>query len=133
MLRLRLALPVVALIAGASLGLAASGAAAALPSIVGTWSGRLVAPAGSHVSSQHFTFVVDRGERAGTWRTSPTCGGKLRLKDISSGYHHYYRLGARGCAAPGIDCLKRSGAQMVDVFVANGGGPNISGQFRRIR
>lgn len=79
--------------------------------------------------------VIDPGERRGTWRTSSTCAGTLRLKDISDGYHHYYRVaGAHpGCAAPGIDCLKRSGAQMVDVFVPNAGGRDIDGTFRRVR
>ena len=79
-------------------------------SIVGTWSGHLTPPPGSHASRQHFMVVIDPGERRGTWRTTSTCAGTLRLKDISYGYHHYYRVaGAHpGCAAPGIDCLKRS-------------------------
>jgi hypothetical protein len=78
--------------------------------------------------------VIDPGERRGMWRTSSTCAGTLRLKDISYGYHHYYRVaGAHpGCAAPGIDCLKRSGTQMVDVFVPNAGGQDIDGTFRRV-
>ena len=82
-----------------------------------------------------FMVVIDPGERRGTWRTSSTCAGTLRLKDISYGYHHYYRVaGAHpGCAAPGIDCLKRSGARMVDVFVPNAGGRDIDGTFRRVR
>ena len=103
-------------------------------SIVGTWSGHLTPPPGSHASRQRFTVVIDPGERRGTWRTTSTCAGTLRLKDISYGYHHYYRVaGAHpGCAAPGIDCLKRSGAQMVDAFVPNAGGPDIDGTFRRI-
>ncbi len=104
-------------------------------SIVGTWSGHLTLPPGTHASRQRFMIVIDPGERRGTWRTSSTCAGPLRLKDISSGYHHYYRVaGAHpGCAAPGIDCLKRSGARMVDVFVPNAGGSDIDGTFRRVR
>ena len=103
-------------------------------SIVGTWSGHLTPPPGTHASPQRFMVVIDPGERRGTWRTSSTCAGTLRLKDISYGYHHYYRVaGAHpGCAAPGIDCLKRSGAQMVDVFVPNAGGQDIDGTFRRV-
>ncbi len=103
-------------------------------SIVGTWSGHLTPPPGTHASRERFMVVIDTGERRGTWRTSSTCSGTLRLKDISYGYHHYYRVaGAHpGCAAPGIDCLKRSGAQMVDVFVPNAGGRNIDGTFRRV-
>lgn len=103
-------------------------------SIVGTWSGHLRPPPGSHAARERFMVVIDAGERRGTWRTSSTCAGTLRLKDISFGYHHYYRVaGAHpGCAAPGVDCLKRSGAQMVDVFVPNAGGRNIDGTFRRV-
>jgi hypothetical protein len=103
-------------------------------SIVGTWSGYLTPPPGSRASRQRFMVVIDPGERRGTWRTTSTCAGTLRLKDISYGYHHYYRVaGAHpGCAAPGIDCLKRSGAQLVDVFVPNAGGKNIDGTFRRV-
>ena len=104
-------------------------------SIVGTWSGHLTPPPGTHASRQRFMVVIDPGERRGTWRTSSTCAGTLRLKDVSYGYHHYYRVaGAHpGCAAPGIDCLKRSGARMVDVFVPNAGGSDIDGTFRRVR
>jgi hypothetical protein len=104
-------------------------------SIVGTWSGHLTPPPRTHAPRQRFKVVIDQGERRGAWRTSSTCAGTLRLKDISYGYHHYYRVaGAHpGCAAPGIDCLKRSGAQMVDVFVPNAGGRDIDGTFRRVR
>jgi hypothetical protein len=104
-------------------------------SIVGTWSGYLTPPSGTHASRQRFMVVIDPGERRGTWRTSSTCAGTLRLKDISYGYHHYYRVAGLhpGCAAPGIDCLKRSGAQMADVFVPNAGGSDIDGTFRRVR
>lgn len=104
-------------------------------SIVGTWSGHLTPPPETHASRQRFLLVIDPGERRGTWRTRSTCAGTLRLKDISYGYHHYYRVaGAHpGCAAPGIDCLKRSGARMVDVFVPNAGGSDIDGTFRRVR
>lgn len=103
-------------------------------SIVGTWSGHLTPPPGTHASRQRFMVMIARGERRGTWRTTSTCAGTLRLKDISYGYHHYYRVaGARDrCAALGIDCLKRSGAQMVDVFVPNAGGGDIDGAFRRV-
>ncbi|MBV9607323.1 MAG: hypothetical protein JO027_19570 [Solirubrobacterales bacterium] len=102
-------------------------------SIVGTWSGHLTPPPGSHAPRQRFLVVIDPGERRGTWRISSTCAGTLRLKDISYGYHHYNRVaGAHpGCAAPGVDCLKRSGAQMVDVFVPKAGGGDINGTFRR--
>jgi len=123
------------LILAGALAISGFGGGASAKSIVGTWSGRLTPPAGSHASPQHFVFVVDPGERRGTWRTSSTCAGTLRLKDISYGYHHYYRVsGAHpGCAAPGVDCLKRSGAQMEDYFVPSAGGNDIPGTFRRIK
>ncbi len=115
---------------------AVAGPANAAPatSIVGTWSGHLTPPPGTHRSRQRFLVVIAPGERRGTWRTSSTCAGTLRLKDISYGYHHYYRVAGThpGCAAPGIDCFKRSGAHMVDVFVPNGGGGDIDGTFRRV-
>lgn len=79
-------------------------------------------------------IVVARSKRGGTWRIGLRCGGTLRLKDISSGYHHYYRVAGpnAGCAALGVDCLKRVGAQMVDVFVPDSG-PYDSVNLRRIR
>jgi hypothetical protein len=103
-------------------------------SIVGTWSGYITPFPGSSASRQRFTIVVARGERAGTWKIGSRCGGTLRLQDISYGYHHYYRLaGANaGCAAVGVDCLKRVGAQMVDAFVPNSG-PEDSINLRRVR
>ena len=85
-------------------------------------------------SRQRFMIVVARGERRGTWRIGLRCAGTLRLKDISSGYHHYYRVagGNAACAALGVDCLKRVGAQMVDVFVPDSG-PDDSVNLRRVR
>jgi phage gp37-like protein len=102
-------------------------------SIVGTWSGHITRFPGSGASRQRFAIVVARGERAGTWRIGLRCAGTLRLKDISNGYHHYYRVaGANaGCAALGVDCLKRVGAQMVDVFVPHSG-PDDSVNLRRV-
>ena len=103
-------------------------------SIVGTWSAHITPFPGSGAPRQRFTIVVARGERAGTWRIGLRCAGTLRLKDISSGYHHYYRVaGANaGCAARGVDCLKRVGAQMVDLFVPDSG-PGDSVNLRRVR
>jgi len=92
-------------------------------SIVGTWRGYITPFPGSGASRQRFVIVVARGERAGRWRIGSRCAGTLRLKDISSGYHHYYRVaGANpGCTALGVDCLKRDGAQMFDWFDADSG------------
>ena len=121
-------------LAAAAVAVAGRVNAPSATSIVGTWSGHLTPPPRTHASRQRFIVVIDPGERRGAWRTSSTCAGTLRLKDISYGYHHYYRVaGAHpGCAAPGIDCLRRSGAQMVDVFVPNAGGRDIDGTFRRV-
>jgi hypothetical protein len=103
-------------------------------SIVGKWNGLLIPVDGT--PSQHFTMVVYRGERAGTWRLNATCHGKLRLKDISDGYHHYYRMaGANpGCVVLGIDCFERDGARMADAFVPykSTGAANANAKFRRV-
>jgi hypothetical protein len=103
-------------------------------SIVGTWSGDITPVPGSGASPKRFMIVVARGERGGTWRIGLRCAGTLRLKDISGGYHHYYRVagGNAGCAALGIDCLKRVGAQMVDEFAPDSG-PYESVNLRRVR
>jgi hypothetical protein len=79
-------------------------------------------------------IVVARGEPEGTWRIGLRCAGTLRLKDISGGYHHYYRVaGANaGCAALGIDCLERAGSQIVDVFVPDSGADD-SVNLQRVR
>jgi hypothetical protein len=89
---------------------------------------------GSGASRERFTIAVARGERTGTWRIGLSCAGTLRLKGISSGYHHYYRMAGAsdGCAALGVDCLKRVGAQMVDVFVPDSG-PDDNVNLRRVR
>lgn len=133
MRRICLALLATTVAVAGALVLAGTLDAAPAPSIVGTWSGQLVPPAGSHASRQRFTVVVDRGERAGTWRISSRCAGTLRLDDISNGFHHYYRkAGAHpGCAPLGVDCLKRDGAQMVDWFVSTSGTADSNGTFRR--
>jgi hypothetical protein len=119
-------------VAGGALVLA--GAIEAAPtSIIGTWSGYLTPAAGSHASRQRFTVVVDRGERAGTWRISARCSGTLRLDNISNGFHHYHRVaGAHpGCAPLGVDCLKRDGSRIVDWFVSTSGTANSNGGFSR--
>lgn len=120
--------------AGGALVLAGAVQAAPATSIVGTWSGYLTPAAGSHASRQRLTVVVDRGERAGTWRINARCAGTLRLDNISNGFHHYYRVaGAHpGCAPLGVDCLKRDGSRIVDWFVSNSGTANSNGAFRRM-
>ena len=103
-------------------------------SIVGTWSGYITPFPGSGASRQRLMIAVAGGERGGAWRIGSGCAGTLRLKDISSGYHHYYRVaGANAeCAPLGVDCLKRVGAQMVDVFVPDRG-PDETVDLRRVR
>ena len=68
-------------------------------SIVGTWSGYVTPFPGSGASRRRFMIVVARGERRGTWRIGLRCAGTLRLEDISSGYHHYYRVGGASAGA----------------------------------
>jgi len=103
-------------------------------SIVGAWIGHVTQSSAGHAVRAQFIVVVDRGERAGTWRIWSRCVGTLRLKDVSNGYHHYYRVRGAGsrCAPAGIDCLKRVGAGMVDEFVSNSGTANSTVTFRRI-
>ncbi|MBV9415166.1 MAG: hypothetical protein JO363_09335 [Solirubrobacterales bacterium] len=121
---------------GATLAVTGSIEAAPATSIVGTWSGRLTPSPGSHASRQRLTVAVNPGERSGTWRLGPRCGGTLHLKDISDGYHHYYRVagaGARaGCAPLGVDCLQRDGTEVEDVFISTSGTANSTGKFRRV-
>jgi hypothetical protein len=104
------------------------------PPIVGTWSGDLMASPGNPAPPQPFFAVVDASQRTGSWRTGPHCAGTLRLKDISHGFRHYYRvMGANpGCAPAGIDCFKRDGPRMEDVFVSSSARANSVGEFRRV-
>lgn len=113
-----------------------AGAAANAGPLVGTWRGTMAARDGSHAVRHRLTIVVDRGERAGTWTVGPQCRGTLRLKDLSYGFHHYTEIAAphTRCAGGGEDCLKRVGAQMLDVFVsAPGTAADSTGRLRRLR
>ena len=102
-------------------------------SIVGTWSVYPAPTPGGHSSDQRFIVAVDPGEHTGTWQLGSGCTGTLRLKDISGGYHHFYRIagGNAGCAPLGVDCLTRDGAQMADVFIA-GSGAGFNTYMRRV-
>ena len=134
MRRIGLSVLVACVAAGGALVLAGATEAAPATSIVGKWSGYLIPATGSHTSRQRLTVVVNRGERAGTWRINARCAGSLRLDNISNGFHHYYRVaGAHpGCAPLGVDCLKRDGSRIVDWFVSNSGTANGNGAFRRL-
>jgi hypothetical protein len=133
--RVRLPVLAIALVGAGVLAVAGFASGASATSIVGSWSGHLAPAPGSHQSRLGFKVVIDRGERRGTWQLGSTCAGTLMLKDISNGYHHYYRVaGAHPrCAAPGIDCLKRAGPKMVDVFVPTSGTGTRTGTFRRVK
>jgi hypothetical protein len=122
-----------AALAGA-LAMAGPASAPRATSIVGTWSGYISPSPGSHASRQRFIIVVDRGERAGTWRIGARCAGTLRLKNISNGYHHFYRQAGAiaGCAPLGIDCLKRAGAQMEDEFSSDSAWGGDTVKLRRV-
>lgn len=134
MRRIGLSVLVAGVAAGGALVLAGASEAAPATSIVGTWSGYLTPATGSHASRQRLTVVVDRGERAGTWRINARCAGTLRLDNISNGFHHYYRVAGPhpGCAPLGVDCLKRDGSRIVDWFASNSGTANSNGAFRRL-
>jgi hypothetical protein len=135
MARTRLALVVVVAAAISLTGaVVLTGGASAAPSavsLVGKWKGQLETP-GDRVS---FQVSVNKGQRTGTWRTSSTCSGTLRLKNISDGYHHYYRVAGknRGCAPPGVDCLKRQGAKVLDWFDESNSDISYVGTFRRLK
>jgi hypothetical protein len=120
-----------ACVAAAVIVLAGSASAASGSSIVGKWKGYLTTPG----QRMPFQVSVSRNERSGTWRVSQTCSGTLRLKDISGGYHHYYRVSGkdRGCAPAGIDCLKREGSGMLDWFNESTGDVSFDGTLRRLK
>jgi hypothetical protein len=86
--------------------------------LTGTWSGSIERGPGGSAHRQHVLIVVDRSERGGSWKVNRSCGGRLRLKDISNGYHHYIEELSAGatCLGGGIDCLKRIGAGLYDEF-----------------
>lgn len=124
----------VALIAIAAV-VAAGGANAArssssASSLVGKWKGHLGASGKRTLS---FQVSINSNQRSGTWRISSSCSGTLRLDDISDGYHHYYREYGkdRGCGPPGVDCLRRTGAGVVDWFSNPQGIVSYDGTLRR--
>jgi hypothetical protein len=130
-LRLRLAaiaaLVTIGIAGGAVLLTGSASASASSTSLVGKWKGSLE----SSGYKVRFQVSVNRNQKSGTWRLTSTCGGTLKLKDISDGYHHYYRLGGRGCSAAGVDCLKRAGSGVLDWFDENTGNISYVGTLRR--
>jgi hypothetical protein len=136
MLRMRFVVAgivVTAFLAAGAIVLTGLASASAGGSLVGKWKGYLTGYSGQRISLQ---VTVNHNERAGTWRTGPTCSGTLRLKNISDGYHHYYRVAGKnaGCAPVGIDCLKRLGSGLYDTFSPSSNW-NISdnGTLRRVK
>lgn len=126
---------IIALTAAIILTISASGAAAAGGRLVGTWRGSMIPSSGSHAPRHRLTVVVYRGERTGTWRVNQRCRGTLRLQSISNGYHHFTEVAAPGtsCAGGGVDCLKRVGAQVFDLFTSRPGtAAGTSGRLRRV-
>lgn len=120
---------VLAIVAILAVAVVAASAGASSVSLVGSWKGYLNA-SGKRVS---FSVTVRRGERSGTWKLGTDCAGTLKLKDISDGYHHYYRVAGRnaGCSVPGVDCVKRAGSGLFDWFVPNAGGNGDTGTLHR--
>lgn len=109
--------------------LVTTGAAAGPTQIVGKWTGTLKSTSGS---ASRLTVTVAKGELEGTWYVSDTCHGTLKLKDISNGFHHYYRIAVNGasCPAGGVDCLERDGAGVLDEYV-NADNVETDGVLRR--
>jgi hypothetical protein len=99
----------------------------------GSWTGVL---AGSSSSTQRLriAIVVDPNERAGSWRVSATCHGRLTLDSVSGGYHHYRRRLSPGatCAGGDVDCLMRVGANLYDSVTPHPGGEALSGTLKRV-
>ena len=120
---------VLAILAILAIAVAAASAGASSVSLVGSWKGYLTT-SGKRVS---FSVTVRRGERSGTWKLGTGCSGALKLKDISDGYHHYYRVAGKnaGCSVPGVDCVKRAGSGLFDWFVPNAGGNGDTGTLHR--
>ncbi len=114
----------------------AAGAAPARPggALAGTWAGVLTGSSGS-VRGERIAIVLNADERAGTWKLSTTCHGRLTLDSVSGGYHHYRRRLAPGatCAGGDVDCLMRVGANLYDSVTPHPGGGASSGTLRRVR
>jgi hypothetical protein len=91
--------------------------------LTGTWSGYMRPVSGATGHRHGLRIVVNASERGGSWRTGARCGGPLRLKDISDGFHHYVEELARGstCLGGGIDCLERAGPYVYDEFQSHPG------------
>jgi hypothetical protein len=130
----RLALLATAVIVAASATVAVAKTSRSGP-LTGSWSGSIVANAGSSIKPFQIRIVVNASETGGNWRISATCRGPLTLQSISNGYHHYLRRLARGatCAGGDIDCLKPAGANVYDSVTSHRGGEYDSGgTLRRV-
>lgn len=97
---------------------AAAQASSSAGPLTGSWSGSIKRGPYGRGHPQHLLIAVDASERGGSWEVSATCRGSLRLKDVSNGYHHYIEELSRGatCLGGGIDCLRRVGAHVEDLF-----------------
>jgi hypothetical protein len=97
---------------------AAAQASSGAGPLTGRWSGSIKRGPYGTGHQQHLLIVVDASERGGSWEVGATCRGRLRLKDVSNGYHHYIEelsLGAT-CLGGGIDCLRLVGTHVEDLF-----------------
>jgi hypothetical protein len=132
-LRIRLAVLATVVVAGLAVGavvLTGLASAASGGPLGGTWKGYLQ----TTNERTSFQVTVNRNMKSGTWRTSASCSGPLRLDNISDGYHHYYRVVTRkdaGCAPAGIDCLKRQGGRVLDWFDESHSDISYVGNLRR--
>jgi hypothetical protein len=102
--------------------------------LAGTWAGVLTGSSGT-VRDKRIAIVLNADERAGTWKLSATCHGRLTLDSVSGGYHHYRRRLSSGatCAGGDVDCLMRLGDNLYDAVTPRPGGAALSGTLRRVR
>jgi hypothetical protein len=125
-------LVVVVVLAGttAAAGSAATARAPHGP-LTGKWKGVLT----DGTQKERITITVNGRETHGTWKVNASCHGRLTLKSISNGYHHYRRHRARGstCAGGDIDCLERTGAKVADSVTPRPNGWSRSGTLHRVR
>jgi hypothetical protein len=124
----------VAAVVLAALTATASSAAAPVASrgpLTGTWKGVLT----NGTRKEPLTITIGGAEKAGTWKVSASCHGKLSLDSISGGSHHFLRHVAAGatCAGGDIDCLWTQGKSIYDNVTPRTGGWSRNGTLHRVK
>jgi hypothetical protein len=131
MLSMRHLLVIAAVLAGvtATAGSAATPRAVHGP-LTGTWKGVL----SNGTRNEPITITIGGAEKAGTWKVSASCRGKLSLDGISGGAHHYLRHLAAGstCVGGDIDCLWPQGKTIYDNVTPRSNGWSRNGTLHRV-